>query len=49
MELSAPCDDSLDFFELQPVKTFPWVNPMGVSIPMSDSIDTIAFQTAKIN
>ena len=49
MDLSAPCDDSLDIVAFQPVKKLPWVKPMGISIPTADSIDTIAFQTAKIN
>ena len=49
MVLSTPWSDSLDIITLQPVKKLPWVNPMGLSVPMANSIDIIAFQINKIN
>ena len=49
MVLSAPWADSNDIIALQTVKTFPRVNPMGLSVSMADSLDTISFQTDKIN
>ena len=49
MDLSAPWDEYLDIIALHTVKTLPWVNPMGLSVPMADSIDIISSQRAKIN
>ena len=48
MILSAPWVEYLDIC-LAASKTIPWVIPMGLSIPMADSLDIIAFQTDKIN
>ena len=49
MGLSSPWDDFLDIIDLQTVTKFPWVNPMGLSFPMAESIDSISLQIAKIN
>ena len=49
MGLSPPWADSLYITFLQSVTILSWVNPMRLSVPMSNLLDIIAFQTAKIN
>ena len=49
MSLSDPWVDSIGIIALQTVKTLPRVNPMGLSVPMADSLDIISFQIDKIN
>ena len=46
MGLSAPLAESLDIITLQSVKHLPWINPMGRSVPMANSLDNIDFLTA---
>ena len=49
MVLSTPWADSLDIIALLPVKKLTWVNPMGLSVLMANSLYIIYFQTDKIN
>ena len=49
MGLSAPWANSIDIIDLKPVKKWPGINPMVHSDSWDDSIDIIAYQTAKIN
>ena len=48
MGLSAHWADYLDIISLKPVKTLPWVNTMGLSVPISNSLDIIDFHTDEI-
>ena len=49
MGLSAPWADSLDIITFQPVKKWPWVKPMVLSVPWNNYIDIVSLHTAKIN
>ena len=49
MGLSAPWEESFDVIALQPLKNWPGINPIGLSIPWANSLGIINFKTAKIN
>ena len=47
ISLSDPWADSIGIIDFQPVRKSPGINPMGLSVPCSDSIDMIPLLTAK--
>ena len=49
MGISAPRADSLYTTALKPLKKWPGINPMRLSVSWSNSLDIIAFQTDKLN